>query len=235
MRHALRICMPDRPGALAAVTARLAAVGADIVSLDVIDREDGLAVDDLCVRSEAEPEVLHAAVEEVDGVVVEALVPATSFRTVEAPVLLAATLVEEGKGAVPALVDGLPAALWTTWALALTRSLGGLEVLAATGGAPALEMAGLPWLPLRGARRFDAAAWMPDEWRRRVAQGALELAAAPLGPSGSALLVGREPGVRFRAAELGQLSALARVAVASERQARPRSVPVLSHRHRAAG
>lgn len=233
MRHALRVSLPDRPGALAALTARLSRAGADIISLDVIDRDGSVAVDDICLQAEVDTAVLRAAVEDVPGLVVEALVPSATFRAVDAPVTLAAALVEEGRGAITALVDGLPGALWTTWAMALTRSLQGLEVLVASEAAPPLQVGSLPWLPLQRARRFEAAPWMPEAWRTEVALDAVELAAAPLGASGSALLVGRQPGVRFRAAELDQLAALARVAVAAEKQAGPRPVLVASARPRA--
>ena len=43
----MRIVLPDRPGALGAVATALGAVGADILSLDVIERSPGNAIDDL--------------------------------------------------------------------------------------------------------------------------------------------------------------------------------------------
>src|SRR4051794_41802733 len=43
----LRVSVPDRPGSLAALTSALAAVGANVLSVAVLDREGGRAVDDL--------------------------------------------------------------------------------------------------------------------------------------------------------------------------------------------
>ena len=42
MSYLLRIVLPDRPGALGAVATALGAVGADILSLDVIERSPGM-------------------------------------------------------------------------------------------------------------------------------------------------------------------------------------------------
>lgn len=43
----LRVSLPDRPGSLAALTAALAGVGANVLSVSVGDRQGGRAVDDL--------------------------------------------------------------------------------------------------------------------------------------------------------------------------------------------
>src|SRR5689334_11499629 len=46
----LRVVLPDRPGALGAVATALGVAGADILSVDVIEREPGRATDDLVVE-----------------------------------------------------------------------------------------------------------------------------------------------------------------------------------------
>src|SRR5881275_2360238 len=43
----LRVSLPDRPGALAALTAALAGVGTNVLSVSVGDRQGGRVVDDL--------------------------------------------------------------------------------------------------------------------------------------------------------------------------------------------
>ena len=50
MTYLLRVAVPDRPGSLGALATALGEVGADIVSLDVVERHDGLAVDDVLVE-----------------------------------------------------------------------------------------------------------------------------------------------------------------------------------------
>ncbi|MBK5228956.1 MAG: ACT domain-containing protein [Actinobacteria bacterium] len=49
MYFSMRISLPDRPGMLGAMATALSDGGANIVALDVIDREEGEAVDDLVV------------------------------------------------------------------------------------------------------------------------------------------------------------------------------------------
>jgi len=46
----LRVSVADRPGALAALTRALAAAGANVISLTVLQREGGRAVDDLLLE-----------------------------------------------------------------------------------------------------------------------------------------------------------------------------------------
>jgi hypothetical protein len=47
MELMLRCALPDRPGALAKVTAAISAVGGDIQAVDVVEHRDGRALDDL--------------------------------------------------------------------------------------------------------------------------------------------------------------------------------------------
>ena len=49
MSFLIRVQLPDRPGMLGAVATALGAIGADILSVDVVERGSGIAVDDLVV------------------------------------------------------------------------------------------------------------------------------------------------------------------------------------------
>lgn len=49
MEVIVRVCVPDRPGALATVAAAFADAGADIEAVDVVESRDGVALDDLVV------------------------------------------------------------------------------------------------------------------------------------------------------------------------------------------
>ncbi len=220
MRYALRVSLLDRPGSLSALTGALSRVGADLVTLEVVDRADGVAVDDLCLAAPCSTEELRTCVEQVPGVIVESLYDVAQFPDPGEPMALAAHMVEQGKGAVRSLVEGLPGALSASWSLAVGSGMAGLDLLASTPEAPSLEGARITWLPLVGPRRLERAEWMPRAWRVGMADG-LELAAAPLGSSATAVLVGRRHGPRFRSGELRQLGYLARVAVASEMHAPP--------------
>ena len=51
----LRVWLPDRPGALGAVASRIGAVRGDIVGIDVLERNEGVAIDEFgVVLSDAE-------------------------------------------------------------------------------------------------------------------------------------------------------------------------------------
>ena len=50
MSYLLRLVVPDRPGTLGAVATALGEAGIDIVSLDVLERTGGFAVDDVVVE-----------------------------------------------------------------------------------------------------------------------------------------------------------------------------------------
>jgi hypothetical protein len=46
----IRVQLPDTPGTLGALATALGAIGADILSVDVVERGSGMAVDDLVVE-----------------------------------------------------------------------------------------------------------------------------------------------------------------------------------------
>ena len=50
MSYLLRLVVPDRPGLLGAVATALGEAGIDIVSVDVLERSGGVAVDDIVVE-----------------------------------------------------------------------------------------------------------------------------------------------------------------------------------------
>ncbi|WP_370325151.1 ACT domain-containing protein [Euzebya sp.] len=213
MRFALRLSLPDRRGALSAVASAIGRAGGNIVSLDVIDSVDGMAVDDVTVEADADADALRRAIEEVPSVVVEAIMRTSDFRDPTAPLELATTMVETGSGAVKLLVDGLPHALWSSWALVVAGTHLGPEIIHTAGEVPPVEGLETPWMPLDQLRRLPRAPWMPETWR---AHTELELVAAPLAQRSTVVLLARERGPRFLDSEVAQLGRLARVAVRAE-------------------
>jgi len=214
----LRISIPDQPGTLGAVASAFGNGGANILTLDVIEREDGFAVDDLYVEAPAGMQkALQSAIEAVPGLVVEDVRPAEAFRDMLASMELAAVLAEiDGAGAVAKLVENLPDSLWANWSVALIGGPGKPEVIASSIGAPSMAEITTPWLPLESPRRLSTAHWtpagIPAETRDQWGQAEMQLVAAPLFDANSAVLVGRRSGPRFRNAELRQLGQLARIA-----------------------
>jgi hypothetical protein len=187
------------------------AAGADIVSLDVIERSGGVAVDDLCLTRVADVADLRRAIDELPGTAVASVRPVTSMRDVDGAIALAAAMVSEGRGAVRLLVDRLPTALWASWAVAVANGWSGMEVLASSTSA--LAPVSGAWLPMTGPRRLHAADLFGDAI---AMDDDVELAAAPLGQPAAAVIVARRSGPRFVDRELRQLMLLAEVAVATE-------------------
>src|ERR1700747_3019323 len=79
--YLLRIELFDRPGSLGALALALGSVGADILSLDVVDRGHGYAIDDLVIELPpgAMPDTLITAAEALRGVRVDSVRPHTGL------------------------------------------------------------------------------------------------------------------------------------------------------------
>ena len=72
-RYVVRIRLPDRPGALGQVASRIGAVGGDIVAIDILERDQGRAIDEFVLEMDGDHlvELLRSEIHEVDGVHVE--------------------------------------------------------------------------------------------------------------------------------------------------------------------
>jgi hypothetical protein len=73
--YLIRVQLPDRPGALGAVASRIGSVGGDVVSIDILQRDNGAVVDELGVGLAGDHllDLLRDEILEVDGVSIEAL------------------------------------------------------------------------------------------------------------------------------------------------------------------
>ena len=71
----IRVQLPDRPGALGAVASRIGSVGGDVVSIDILQRDNGVVVDELGVGLAGDHllGLLRDEILEVDGVIIETL------------------------------------------------------------------------------------------------------------------------------------------------------------------
>jgi len=209
----VRVALPDRPGALGQVASRIGALRGDVVAVEILDRVQGLAVDEFVVElphADVVP-LLTTEIEEVDGATVEEVHPmldGARDRRLDAYQIAAALLTERspermlGELAVLARRE-----LDATWAAVVDSEDG--TVLSTDGKTP-------------------APAWLRAyAWRVRTEEGALgegdmawvELAAWDL------MLVAGRPGWCFGPRERLRLAALARLADArwldlAEREAR---------------
>ncbi|OQO89996.1 amino acid-binding protein [Saccharomonospora piscinae] len=210
MSFLIRVQLPDSPGTLGAVAGALGLAGADILSVDVVERGNGVAIDDLVVElpSGRLPDSLITAAESVDGVEVDAVRPYAGVLDTHRELELVEEIAAKPASGLELLADGVPRIVRSGWSLVvqLGADSGGTIRLASSTAAPEAPLGDLPWLPLERATVLDAEApWVPEMWREL----GTELAATPIGKPGRALLVGRPGGPMFRAAEVARLAHLA--------------------------
>ncbi|MEV6911958.1 amino acid-binding protein [Amycolatopsis sp. NPDC051071] len=205
MSFLIRVQLPDTPGTLGAVATALGTVGADILSVDVVERGGGIAIDDLVVEipSGRLPDALITAAESVDGVEVDAVRPYAGVLDTHRELELVEEIAAKPASGLEILAEGVPRIIRAGWAVVVEHSESGALRLASSSAAPETPITDLPWLPLERATILDAEeAWIPETWKEL----GTELAATPLGKPGKALLVARPGGPNFRAAEVARLA-----------------------------
>ena len=209
MSFLLRVVLPDRPGALGAVATALGTAGADILSVDVIERAPGSATDDFVVELPPDklPDSLVTAAAAVPGVVVESIRPYAGRLDPHRELELLDALGTDPDASLEVLADGVARVFRAGWALVLAQPVAGQSRVVARGGAaPELPSVPAPWWPPAPVRTLSAADdWVPGGWDRL----GTELAVTPLGEL--ALLIGR-PALRWLPAELVRLQHLAAIA-----------------------
>lgn len=219
MSYLLRVVLPDRPGALGAVASALGTVGADILSLDVIERSPGYAVDDIVLELPPDrlADSLLTAAASVAGVRVESIRPYAGVIDPHRELELLDALAAGSDDSDRVLADGVTRIFRAGWALVLDApDTGRCRVSAGSGAAPDLDELDVPWWPPRPARQLDLdGSWAPPDW---TAVGT-ELAVAPLGDG--ALLAGR-PALRWLPAELMRLNHLTGIAASVRAVGTPR-------------
>jgi hypothetical protein len=129
----MRIWSPDAPGVLGAVAAEIGAVEGNVVGLEVLEREAGVAIDELVVELPDEPDAVDAVcrgvcnvpgvgVEEVTELLTEAEDREVSVLAAAAGILAAAT----PTAVMNALAGHLIALYDLSWLALADDALGGL-------------------------------------------------------------------------------------------------------------
>lgn len=201
----IRVQLPDTPGTLGAVATALGLIGADILSVDVVERGGGLAIDDLVIElpSGRLPDALITATESVPGVEVDAVRPYAGVLDSHRELELVEDIAAQPASGLATLVEGVPRIVRAGWSIVVEHTDDGVQRLASSSASPQVPITDLPWLPLERATVLDAEeSWVPETWQEL----GTELAATPLGKPGKALLVGRPGGPLFRAAEVARLA-----------------------------
>jgi hypothetical protein len=204
----IRVQLPDVPGTLGAVATALGSIGADILSVDVVERGSGVAIDDLVVELPKGrlPDVLITAAESVSGVEVDAVRPYAGVLDTHRELELVEEVAATPDEGLDIFTEGVPKIVRAGWALVVASDAAGAHRLASSTAAPEIQTLDLPWMPLARATVLDGEEpWVPETWQEL----GTELAATPLGKPDRVLLVGRPGGPMFRAAEVARLAHLA--------------------------
>src|ERR1700739_2164237 len=113
--YLLRIELVDRPGSLGALAVALGSVGADILSLDVVDRGGGYAIDDPVIELPpgAMPDTLITAAEALRGVRVDSVRPHMGLLEAhrELELLDRVAAADDNPARLQTLVNGAPTRL----------------------------------------------------------------------------------------------------------------------------
>jgi hypothetical protein len=210
--YLLRVQLEDRPGSLGSLAVALGSAGADILSLDVVERGPGYAIDDLVVELPlgSMPDTLITAAETLKGVYVDSIRPHTGLLEAHRELeLIDHVAAATGKAArLQVLADEAPRVLRVGWCVVVRVDESGPHRLAGSPGAPETLADSAPWLPLSRATALDATAdWVPQFWRDIDTT----LAAAPLGDPHTAMMLGRAGGPAFRPSEVARLGYLAAI------------------------
>ncbi len=126
--YLLRIELLDRPGSLGALAVALGSVGGDILSLDVVERSSGYAIDDLVIELPlgAMPDTLITAAESLSGVRVDSVRPHTGLLEAhrELELLDHVAAADDNESRLQVLVDEAPRVLRVSWCTVLRSSDG---------------------------------------------------------------------------------------------------------------
>ena len=207
--YLLRVELEDRPGSLGSLAVALGSVGADILSLDVVERGQGYAIDDLVVDlpAGAMPDALITAAEGLSGVRVETIRPHTGLLEAHRELELIQHVANAAPGEkLQVLADEAPRVLRVGWCTVVELTADGPRRIVGSAGAPEKQAAATPWMPIADAVALDATEdWVPQLWRDM----GTSLAAAPLGDPSTAIVLARPGGPHFLQAEVDRLGYLA--------------------------
>jgi hypothetical protein len=206
--YLLRVELPDVPGSLGRVAGAIGEAGGDIEAIEIVEhRSEGTAVDDVLLEMAhgVMPDSVVSACNQLDGVRVLWISRYAAGGQLFLDLEVVEQLTQNPSSSYDVLVDMLPVAFRTDWAVRLVRTDSGVKQVHATSAAPDLgdEQAG--WFPLRRAARLDV-----DHGWQQLTENVV--AGMPLADE-QIVVTGRRGGPEILDSELARLGHLAALAV----------------------
>ncbi len=212
MPYLLRVELPDVPGSLGRVASAIGEAGGDIEAIEIVEhRGEGTAVDDVLLEMAhgVMPDSVVSACNQLDGVQVLWISRYAAGGQLFLDLEVVEQLTQEPKAAYDILVDMLPVAFRTDWAVRLARTDAGVKQVHATSAAPDLGDEQTAWFPMtRAGRLVVEPGW--SQLNENV------VAAMPLDRD-EIIVTGRRGGPEILDSELARLAHLAALAVTIRR------------------
>lgn len=214
MSYLLRVVLPDRPGSLGAVATAIGMAGGDIVSVDIVERFEEDAVDDIVVDlgpGKLPDEVISAA-QRLPGVRVESVRPFDGALSTHRELGLLEAMAAHPEGSTQLLIDEVPWIFRSGWAIVVDPSG---TLIARSESAPDTSAVAEHWLSPQDAGLLDGdSPAVPADW----ATMDTTLMGAPT-DAGFTVIAGRPGGPDFRPSELHRFAHLVGIASTIRRRA----------------
>ena len=160
----MRIALPDRPGSLGAVASAMGSVGGDINAVEIVEKGDGVVVDDFIVDLPPNqmPEVIVTACHRLEGVRVEWISRYPEGGGLQSDLEALERMTADPTNAAETLVSLCPVVFRSHWAILLDLT-GHPQVAYSTTLAPDLDAAVVAHLaPYDRTHRVDLeSGWRP--------------------------------------------------------------------------
>lgn len=201
----MRVSLPDRPGSLGAVASAMGAVGGDINAVEIVEKGDGVVVDDFIVDLPPGqlPETIITACHHLDGVRVEWISRYPEGGGLQSDLEALERMTADPAHAAETLVSLSPVVFRSHWAVLLDVTGDEVAPLTATTLSPEFDTAtARPLAPFDVTHRVELdSGWIPG-WADSTA------VIVPL-TRDRVIVIGRLGGPAFLDSEIARLNHLA--------------------------
>lgn len=210
MAYLVRVQISDQPGSLGSLAVALGSINADIESLDVIERGEGYAIDDLVINlgEGSLPDNIITAAEQLHGVIVHNIRPYSGSLDLLRELEIIDRIAFQPEMGWKTLVENLPNILRINWmsVCAKTTVSGSSptrlqQIIASTGVPETLPEDISPWPDTTIISYAGNESWIPQVWQDLDTA----LLASPMPKHNCIILIGRTGGPSFRDNEIARL------------------------------